>query len=234
MDIAYVFAHPDDEAFAPCMAMARQCRAGHRVHLLTLTRGGASRLRHELQLTRRELEAVRSEELRQAARLIGCHSLVIGDFPDGGLTDIDPRRLTDYVFRHLLRWRPELVVTLPPNGLNGHDDHCAVSAATTTAACQARDAAGRPRRLAYQVLSRASAATWGHQTHGTADEAIDARLPITDADRALARAVLDCHRSQGQVIDDHRPLDHLGDELCYRFHGEHHRPALEDPLVQLP
>ena len=47
MRILYVFAHPDDESFGPARAISKQRRQGHEVYLLTLTRGGATRLRHK-------------------------------------------------------------------------------------------------------------------------------------------------------------------------------------------
>jgi LmbE family N-acetylglucosaminyl deacetylase len=47
MKVLYVFAHPDDESFGPARAMFKQRREGHEVHLLTLTRGGATKQRHK-------------------------------------------------------------------------------------------------------------------------------------------------------------------------------------------
>ena len=46
MRILYIYPHPDDESFGPAGVMAKQRREGHEVHLLTLTRGGATRQRH--------------------------------------------------------------------------------------------------------------------------------------------------------------------------------------------
>jgi hypothetical protein len=45
MRILYVFPHADDESFGPARAMAAQCRQGHDVYLLTLTRGEATKVR---------------------------------------------------------------------------------------------------------------------------------------------------------------------------------------------
>ena len=47
MKILYIFPHPDDESFGPANAMSKQRRQGHEVHLLTLTKGGATRQRHK-------------------------------------------------------------------------------------------------------------------------------------------------------------------------------------------
>ncbi len=51
MRFLYVFPHPDDESFGPAAAMHAQLRAGHDVYLLTLTRGGATKQRHKLNLS---------------------------------------------------------------------------------------------------------------------------------------------------------------------------------------
>ena len=51
MKLLYVFPHPDDESFGPAAAMHAQLRAGHDVYLLTLTRGGATKQRHKLDLS---------------------------------------------------------------------------------------------------------------------------------------------------------------------------------------
>ena len=45
MTILYVYPHPDDESFGPAGVMHKQRRDGHAVHLLTLTRGGATKQR---------------------------------------------------------------------------------------------------------------------------------------------------------------------------------------------
>jgi hypothetical protein len=59
MSILYVFPHPDDESFGPALAIARQRRAEKGVHLLTLTRGGATKQRHRLGLSIEEMGEVR-------------------------------------------------------------------------------------------------------------------------------------------------------------------------------
>src|SRR5688572_9818604 len=91
MTVLYVFPHPDDESFGPGPAIAKQRREGHAVHLLTLTRGGATKQRHRLGLSVEEMGEVREKELRCVADLLDLSSMVVLDMPDGGLKYRDPR-----------------------------------------------------------------------------------------------------------------------------------------------
>ena len=50
MRVLYIFPHPDDESFGPSRAIAAQRRQGHEVFLLTLTRGEATKVRHQFWL----------------------------------------------------------------------------------------------------------------------------------------------------------------------------------------
>ena len=45
MKFLYIFPHPDDESFGPTAGMFLQLEQGHEVHLLTLTKGGATKER---------------------------------------------------------------------------------------------------------------------------------------------------------------------------------------------
>jgi LmbE family N-acetylglucosaminyl deacetylase len=46
--VLFVFAHPDDETLAACVALAEHAAAGHDVRVLTMTRGTASGVRDDL------------------------------------------------------------------------------------------------------------------------------------------------------------------------------------------
>lgn len=215
METCWIFAHPDDEAFGPGLAMARLARAGHGVHLLTLTRGGASRLREELGVTRMELELLRAEELRSAAQVLGCSSAQVLAYPDGRLAQTDRVSLTASVHEFLCAKRPRLVVTLPPHGINGHPDHCTTSAVAAQAWWQYARDAGHPTRLMCNQLPADIARDWSHGTHGIDPAQADLRVAISEELRTLGREALACHVSQQAVIAEHRPLDRIGDRLVF-------------------
>ena len=63
MKILYIYPHPDDESFGPGNVMHKQVREGHEVYLLTLTKGGATKMRFELNLSIEEMGEVRYKEM---------------------------------------------------------------------------------------------------------------------------------------------------------------------------
>jgi hypothetical protein len=89
MRILYVFPHPDDESFGPARAMAAQRRQGHDVHLLTLTRGEATKVRHTLGWTLEQMGAARHRELEAVAATLDLTGLRVLTLPDSGLKELD-------------------------------------------------------------------------------------------------------------------------------------------------
>ena len=65
MKIMYIFPHPDDESFGPAGAIHQQIKEGNEVYLLTLTKGGATKVRHQLGLSIKEMGLVRETEMQQ-------------------------------------------------------------------------------------------------------------------------------------------------------------------------
>jgi len=81
----------------------------------------------------------------------------------------------------------------------------------------------RSTLLAVQ-LSRVVAEDWGQGNHGIDPAAAAVRVRIDPALRALGKRALACHVSQRAVIEEHRPLDRLGDRLLFSRLGDH-RPG---------
>lgn len=132
--------------------MARQRRQGHAVHLLTLTRGEATRQRHHYGYDKSEMGQVRLEEMQGVARVLGLSSLEVLNFPDGGLAELDPRVLEAVVARAVKRHRPDVVVTYPVHGISGHPDHLVTHAIVKRVCCVLRERMALPRRLAFFTL----------------------------------------------------------------------------------
>src|SRR5215467_2287 len=91
-----VHAHPDDEAIATGGVMIRAHEGGHRVVLVTATRGeeGEIHNRDEASL-RPRLDQVRTEELRRAGEILGVDRQEFLGYRDSGMagtdTNQDPR-----------------------------------------------------------------------------------------------------------------------------------------------
>lgn len=232
MTLLYVFPHPDDESFGPAPAIARQVREGQAVHVLTLTRGGATKQRHRLGLSVDEMGAVREREMRCVARALGLASLTVLDLPDGGLADLDPRRVERAVEEAVERLRPDVLVTYAVFGNSGHADHLVTHAAVKRVFCALREAAPEtaPRRLALFALPENELEGAAPHLRGVDPARIGARVSFSDADRARAEAALACYETYAEVVRKHRPLEQVAAGVAFELFGE---PAREVPLESL-
>ena len=232
----YVFPHPDDECFGPAPGIVQQRRAGHDVHLLTLTRGEATSQRDRLGFSKAEMAEARYEEMQNVAEALDLNSLSVLQYPDGGLTELNPLVLEDEIIDHLHATEPDVVVTYPVHGISGHPDHLVTHAVVKRVACALRrDGAATPRRLAFYTLPPApdDADRPSHLQHSPPD-LIDCELPVEDADLDTAREALYCYETYRPVIEEHRPLESIGDHISYELFGETHDPPLSSLTESLP
>ena len=126
--ILYVFPHPDDESFGPAAVIYLQRQQGHEVYLLTLTRGGATKVRHKLGLTIQQMGEVRYQEMLKVEKVLRLNVMTVLDLPDSGLAEMDPRELERIVSEHIQKIRPHVVVTYPVHGVSGFHDHLVMHA----------------------------------------------------------------------------------------------------------
>ncbi len=232
--LLYIFPHPDDESFGPAPAIARQQREGHVVHLLTLTRGEATRERYRYGYTQSEMGRVRVEEMQCVAQVLGLSSLEVLDFPDGGLAELDPRQLEGVVQRAIVRHQPEVVVTYPVHGVSGHPDHLVTHAVVKRVFCAMRGSqAPYLRRLAFLALPEGLSNKPPH-LRTSPKAAIDVCVRFSEADRRRAEAALACYQTYQAVIDAQQPLHLVAEGVCFELFQEHFDPPLDDLTAQLP
>ena len=234
--ILYVFPHPDDESFGPAPALARQERAGHDVHLLTLTRGEVTTQRERLGLSKEEMGKTRHEEMQEVARVLGLASLTVLDFPDGGLAELDPRVLEGAVAAHVREQRPAVLATYAAHGISGHRDHLACHAVVKRVFCQLRgeERTEYPRRLALFTLAGETAEDRPVHLTGSPASFIDCRTRFSEADCARATEALAAYETYQPVIEEHQPLDHVAEGVCFELFQETFDPPLEDLFDALP
>ena len=229
MTLLYIFPHPDDESFGPAPAIARQTREGHDVHLLTLTKGGATKVRHDLGLSVAEMGARREQEMQCVAETLGLHLTVL-DHPDGGLADLDPRELERAVERAVEAAAPDVVVTYAWHGNSGHPDHLATHAVVKRVYCAGRDrsdrAAGGPRRLALFTLVEGEIRDNPVGLQGVPREDLGAVVAFSDADRHRAQDALACYETYAEVVAAHRPLRQVEGGVPFVLFQETHQPPL--------
>jgi len=108
MKIMYIFPHPDDESFGPAGAIDKQIKEGNEVILLTLTKGGATKVRHNLGLSVQEMGTVREKEMQKVQKSLGISEMSILDYEDGGLAKVNPLYLEDEMLKWLQHTNPML------------------------------------------------------------------------------------------------------------------------------
>ena len=226
--LLYVFPHPDDECFGPAPALARQRRAGHDVHLLTLTRGEATTQRERLGLSKAEMAEARYAEMQNVVKTLGLTSLTVREYTDGELAEYNPLTLEDEVATHIHETAPDVVVTYPVHGISGHPDHLVTHAVVKRVACALRaDGAAHPQRLAFFTLPPPSdnADRPGHLQHSP-EALIDCVESVSDADIDTAREALYCYETYRPVIEEQQPLRSVGNRIRFELFGETHTPPL--------
>ncbi len=234
MTVLYIFPHPDDESFGVAHAMAAQLRAGHDVHLLTLTRGGATRRRHDYGYSVQEMGAVRYSEMEDVAHTIGLTGMTVLDFPDSGLAECDPRELEQAVEDTIHRLAPDVVVTYPVHGISGFHDHLVAHAVVKRSFAALREETGFPRRLAFFTLTEDDAARMTHfPLHGSPPDAIDCGYTVTDDDLIVARRALDCYVTFQKTIEATGIREFLSTTVWFEFYRERFDPPLTDLFERL-
>ncbi|MCG6566468.1 PIG-L deacetylase family protein [Tessaracoccus sp. ZS01] len=125
-----VIAHPDDESFGLGAVIDHYVSDGARVQVLCLTKGEASTLG-----ANPELSAQRELELSTACQALGVAAFELCDYPDGGLAAEDPAILAARVRMSVAEFHPDLLLTFDPlEGVTGHPDHRAATEAAVTVA----------------------------------------------------------------------------------------------------
>ena len=236
MKALYIFPHPDDESFGPAAGISRQVRAGHSVSLLTLTRGGATKQRHKFGYTVEEMGAVRFREMQAVAGVLGLNPMIVLDFPDSGLKELDPREMERTIERHILDIEPDVIVTYPVHGISGFHDHLVTHAVVKRLFLSLRERDGyRPRRLAFFTIGERTAAAIEHfKLNYSAIDDIDCIVPVEAEDTERMRRALECYETYRDVIEATGIGDSIGDEVYYELFQERFEPKLTGLFDQLP
>jgi LmbE family N-acetylglucosaminyl deacetylase len=160
-----VHAHPDDEAFFGAGASAHYAALGHRVVLITCTRGqlGYDALGRSGDMEGHDAlqtEATRASELQRSAQTLGFARVVTLGYDDSGMMgwpqnknpDAFINANADAVARTIASIFDEedarVVVTYNENGFYGHPDHIQANAVTR----RAIEFSSSVERLYYSVV----------------------------------------------------------------------------------
>ncbi|WP_040397473.1 PIG-L deacetylase family protein [Cesiribacter andamanensis] len=238
MKYLYIFPHPDDESFGPAAGMHQQLRQGHEVHLLTLTKGGATQQRQRLGLSIDEMGEVRHQEMLAVQQTLGLTSMTVLDLPDSGLKHMDPRELEEVVRYQIERLRPDIVVSYPVHGISGFHDHLVMHAVIKRLYLQMLDeGVGYLKRLAFFTVPDGGGPaieTNGFRLKQSLPEEIDCILELNEENIDAMKRALACYATYQETIERSGVVELIGSRLHFEIFNETHQPALSDLAAALP
>lgn len=217
LSLLLVVPHPDDEVFGSGGTLLEFLSRGEPCGLITLTPGDAGRTLGLCE-TREELAALRRQELHDCLDALGLWAQPGSlheqhTFPDGRLGGQLPE-VTEIVQAAFAAYRPQIVLTFPPDGLNGHPDHVATHRAVR-AVWDALPAPQRPRLWYYALPAEVLGTVL--PGHLPPNRVHDVSAFITAKLRAMG-----CHRSHGLTLANtlrrfpervtHEPFHEVGEE----------------------
>ncbi|HEX9476012.1 MAG TPA: PIG-L family deacetylase [Candidatus Dormibacteraeota bacterium] len=252
-----VHAHPDDEAISTGGVMMKARADGHRVLLVTATRGEVGEIHNmDEKATRPHLGEVRTRELEEAARILGVNRSVFLGYRDSGMVGTADNENPESFHQApldeaagrleaiLREERPEVVVTYAEDGTYGHPDHIKAHEVTNAALDLLEKEGWRPRKLYYTVIPRSAMKAFaeslpeearrdniGSRIQGTPDELITTKVDVGEyVDRK--RAAFGAHVSQN---DPNSWFASIAEEI-YRlaFGTEYFQLARGKPGSELP
>ncbi len=201
-----VHAHPDDEAISTGGVMMKAKAHGHRVVLVTATRGEVGEIYNmDEQSSRPRLGEIRTAELKAAADILGVDRLELLGYRDSGMVDTadnkDPRsfhqaRLDEAASKlaaGIREERPDVVVTYAEDGVYGHPDHIKAYQVTNAALDLLQREGWSPAKLYYTAIPRSMMEAFMQQMPeeaqrqnqnmritGTPDELVTTRVDVHD------------------------------------------------------
>lgn len=229
MKILYVYPHPDDESFGPAPALAMQRRQGHKVYLLTLTRGGATKQRFKFNYSIEEMGRARYEEMQNVAKVLDFNGLNVLDFPDSGLKEVDPREIERVIREEIFRIKPHILATYPVHGISGFHDHLVTHAAVKRVFVELKDEVPSLQRLAFETISEEDAArfeTW--HLNGSKAEDIDCITKPEQVDVERGMKALDCYVTYQDTIEKTNIKDFMKGDICFEIFQENFDPPLSN------
>jgi len=238
MTTLYIFPHPDDESFGPAPVMYRQIKNGEEVHLLTLTKGGATKMRFKYNLSIAQMGEVRYKEMLAVQKVLGLTSMTVLDYEDGGMAHLDPREFEILILSYIEKIKPNIIVTYPIHGISGHHDHLTCHAVVKRLFCMLKDNPDYDflKRLAFLTLpnlNENSEDGGNANVHSTKKQYIDCIVKLTDEEQNKLKEALYCYETFIEVIQQTNVIKHIGDKVHFEFFNENFDEVVSDLDVGL-
>ncbi|WPP52591.1 PIG-L deacetylase family protein [Catalinimonas niigatensis] len=238
MKLLYVFPHPDDESFGPAGAMYTQLQQGHEMHLLTLTKGEATKQRHKLGVSLEEMGEIRFQEMQKVKKTLGLTSLTVLDLPDNKLKALDPRMIETVVRNHIEKIEPDILVSYPVHGISGFHDHLVMHAVTKRVYLEIKDAGhDYLKRLAFFTIPDNGDPQFkkpdGFRLKNSTQEEIDCIIDLSDEAINKFKQALMCYETYQEVIEKTGVIKEIGDKVHFEIFGESFDPPLDDLTLNI-
>lgn len=231
MKILYVFPHPDDESFGPAGAINQQVNDGNEVHLLTLTKGGATQVRHQLNLSIEEMGEIRHKEMLAVKKTLNLSGFTILNYPDSGLKELDPRLLEREVLKEIERIEPNIVITYPVHGGSGFHDHLVTYSVVKRVFLEMKDnGASYLKRLAFFTMPDSGAPSFMKdgwpRLKLSEKELIDIITPLSDNDMNAMRESLLCYETYQEMVEKTGVIEKIGSSVHFEIAFEDFKKPL--------
>ncbi len=239
--VVFFHAHPDDESLASGGTMARLANDGHRVVLVTATRGEEGEPVPGVLEDGESLGDRRTAELCAAADVLGVARVVFLEYRDSGMADdpanghpqcfwqADIDEAADRLDAVLAEEEPSLLVVYDPNGGYGHPDHLQVHRVGTRWVERHAAAGGRPVRLRWVTLNRDVIRASLEAAVTVAEEAQVSGDPIWSDD-----AMLQARRERLESDSYGMPDDQITHGIDVRSVLDRKRSAIRAHASQIP
>jgi LmbE family N-acetylglucosaminyl deacetylase len=162
-----VHAHPDDESISTGGVMMKAHDEGHRVVLVTATRGEVGEISNmDEAASRPRLGEIRTEEMRRAGEILGVDRQEFLGYRDSGMRGTADNEnpasfhraplaeAAERLAKILREERPQVVVTYDPTGTYFHPDHVKAHLITGAALDLLKAEGWEPRKLYWNAIPR--------------------------------------------------------------------------------
>lgn len=229
MNYLFIFPHPDDESFGPAPLMHRLINEGNNVHLLTLTKGGATSLRHKLGLTIEEMSKIRYKEMICVRNVLKLTTMEVLDLPDGKLAEMDPRIIENTVYGFVSKIQPNIIVTYPVHGVSGFHDHLVTHGVVKRVFIKMKEEKDTEylKRLAFITMPDTGLSPFqefGFRIKQSPEELIDCEIEFDDYDIEILKKSLRCYSTYSDKIDESGIIEKVGSKIYFEFWGEDLNP----------